>query len=91
MEALSLETITGELFFYIKVLERLDCLDYSRSTWTQNPSGLVMVNSYVFQENLVKNKNIFWLPCVNHFIVSQLFKERVERCLLEGLSFEQIA
>jgi hypothetical protein len=90
VEALPIETSAGECFFYIKVLEKLDCLDYSKSIWRKNPSGLIMVNSYVFQEDLIKDKNIFWLPCNNQFFVSNLFKERVEKLSLEGLYFEQL-
>jgi hypothetical protein len=90
VEALPMETITGEIFFYIKVLEKIDCIDYSKSIWRKNSSGLIMVESYVFQEDLIRNKNIFWLPCNNHFIVSELFKDKVERLSLEGLHFEKL-
>lgn len=90
VEALPLRTAKNDIFFYIKVLDKLDCLDYERSIWKQNPSGLVRVESYIFQEKLVRGKHIFWLPRVNHFIVSESFKDLVERCSLEGLTFQQI-
>ena len=90
IEALPLKTLENSDFFYIKVLDKLDCLDYKRSVWEQNPSGLVRVESYIFQEELVKDRHIFWLPRVNHFIVSESFKELVERCSLEGLTFQQV-
>lgn len=91
IEALPLKTMKNSVFFYIKVLNKLDCLDYEHSVWERNPSGLIRVESYVFQEKLVRDRHIFWLPHVNHFIVSELFKELVERCSLEGLAFQQIA
>jgi hypothetical protein len=89
IEPLILNSTEGA-YTTIKIVDIVDCLDYSRSTYKRSAGGILLIDSYIFKEELVKEKNIFWLPEAYQTIVSDTFKDCVESSGLEGLAFEQI-
>jgi hypothetical protein len=90
VEPLPLVGTDGKQYITVKVIDILDCLDYSQSVYRQSAGGFIQVDSYVFQEDSIVGKNIFWLPKAYHVVVSQNFKDVIEDNKLEGLSFRKL-
>lgn len=89
VEPLELNSV-ADRYTVIKIVDIIDCLDYSRSTYRRSAGGILLIDSYVFNEDAVEAKNIFWLPEAYQTIVSETFKKCVENNGLEGLVFEKI-
>jgi hypothetical protein len=92
VEALPLEHPTKTVYA-INVLDLLDCLDYSRSQIVRFPSGGIMeIERYAFKEGCVEGKHIFKIAeaPLKQVLVSDAFKELVERSQLEGLIFSKV-
>jgi hypothetical protein len=91
IEPLPLISTDGNQYITIKVLDLVDCLDYSQSVYRQSAGGFIQVSSYVFQqEDNIVGKHIFWLPKAYHAVVSEEFKNLVEQNQLKGLIFKQL-
>jgi hypothetical protein len=77
----------------IKATNIIDCLDYSKSdVFRYQEIGRVLwVNKYVFREELIKGEHLFAIPEIKfNILVSQEFKDCVEKNDLEGLLFQQV-
>jgi hypothetical protein len=77
-------------YFLLKILDFIDCLDYETSKYHTTVSEMIGVDSYVFKEHLLVGKHIFFLPRAHHNVVSQDFKNRVEKFELKGLRFGEL-
>lgn len=77
-------------YYWVKIMNMMDCLDYENSKYRIRKSGKVSVEKYVFVENLVAGKHLFYLPKASHNVVSQTFKDTVERFELKGLIFREL-
>jgi hypothetical protein len=86
-------TCNSSNYNVIKVINVVDCLDYSRANVKRfQSSGRVMhIVSYAFKDEHIENRNIFQLPEPKNVLVSQAFKDCVENEGLEGLIFRQVA
>lgn len=85
---------TKDSYLAINVLDIADCLDHSRAKISLLPSGGVMsVDKYVFKDGCLNNRHIFKLPetAVQEVLVSEEFKQLVERSGLKGLMFRKVA
>lgn len=89
VEPLELNSATDK-YTVIKIVDIVDCLDYSKSIYRRSGGGILLIDSYVFNEDLIRAKNIFWLPEAYQTIVSETFKNCVESNGLEGLVFEKV-
>jgi hypothetical protein len=80
-------------YYLLKVINIIDCLDYTKADVLRSETGRVLgVNKYAFQENLIKTEHFFALPEIKFdILVSQEFKDCVEQNGLEGLLFEQVS
>jgi hypothetical protein len=93
VEALPLACDEGT-FLAINVTDVADCLDHERSSISRFSDGRVMwVDSHVFKEGCVGDRNIFKIPesRLAAVFVSEKFKKAVEDTGLEGLIFRQVA
>ncbi|HLO46818.1 MAG TPA: DUF1629 domain-containing protein [Kamptonema sp.] len=92
VELLPVVCTTGERYFVIKIVDVVDCLDYSRAVVRRNShSGRVtVIDSFAFKDGCIGDRNIFRLPELNRALVSQAFKDCVENNGLEGLRFKQV-
>jgi hypothetical protein len=82
-----------KIFYAINVLVLVDCLDYSRSQIERFPSGGIMeIERYVFKDGCVEGKHIFKVAeaPLKRVLVSEKFKELVEKNRLEGLIFSKV-
>ncbi|GBE91136.1 imm11 family protein [Nostoc cycadae] len=77
-------------YITIKILDLVDCLDYSQSVYRQSAGGFIQIDLYVFHEAMIASKDIFWLSKAYHAVVSQKFKDIVEENKLKGLSFRKL-
>jgi len=92
VEALPLKHPTKP-YYAINVLDLVDCLDYSRSQIVRFPSGGIMeIDRYSFKESCVEGKHIFKIAeaPLKQVLVSEKFKELVEKNRLEGLVFSKV-
>jgi hypothetical protein len=92
VEALPLEHPTG-IFYAINVLDLVDCLDYSRSQIERFPSGGIMyIERYAFKKGCVEGRHIFKIAeaPLKRVLVSDTFKQLVEKSQLEGLIFSGV-
>jgi hypothetical protein len=88
---LKLSCTSGKNYIAIRVIDIVDCLDYSRAKLTRFDNGRVMdIKAYALQEQLIGDRNIFRLPEINRAFVSQKFKNWVEFHQLEGLIFQKV-
>jgi len=87
VEILPLSCTDGCEYKLIKILDIIDCLDYSKSVYEDAIGGFVTVESYVFHEEAIKDKHIFWFSKGHHAVVSERFKDVVEEHQLKGLDF----
>jgi hypothetical protein len=81
-------------YFLIKVINIIDCLDYTRADVLRCPETerVLGINKYAFKEDLIQNEHLFALPEMRFDILaSQEFKDSVEKNGLEGLLFRQLA
>lgn len=92
VELLPVMCTNGERYFVIKIVDVVDCLDYSRAVVRRNShSGRVsVIDSFAFKDGCIGDRNIFRLPELNQALVSQAFKDCVENNGLEGLKFKQV-
>lgn len=82
--------LTDTSYHLLKILHRIDCLDYSKATYESTTAEMINVESYVFHEEMIQDINIFYLPRSRDVVVSQKFKEIVESANLKGLIFEEL-
>lgn len=82
----------GDAYFLLKVINIIDCLDYTRADVLRSQEGRVLgINKYAFKEESIENKHFFALTEIKFdILVSQTFKDYVEQNELEGLLFEQV-
>ncbi len=92
VELLPLKCDSGH-YSVIKVVDVVDCLDYSRAKLKRfSSSGRVMkIESYAFKDECIGDRNIFQLPEPKTILVSQAFKDCIEKNGLKGLIFQQVA
>ncbi|MFM9265242.1 imm11 family protein [Tychonema sp. BBK16] len=92
VELLPVVCTTGEQYFAIRVLDVVDCLDYSRALVRRYPNSdrVMVIDSFAFKDGCISDRNIFRLPELNRALVSQAFKDCVENNGLEGLIFKQV-
>jgi hypothetical protein len=83
----------GDIYYLLKVINIIDCLDYDKADVFRFETGKVLgINKYAFQESLIQNQHFFALPEIKfNILVSQEFKDCIEQNGLEGLLFEQVA
>jgi hypothetical protein len=89
-ELLPLVSDTGEYFAY-NVLTKIDCLD-ERNTRYMRPgernAALMLVESFAFHESKLAGATIFRIPQQQKkYLVTNVFKERVEKARLNGFHF----
>jgi hypothetical protein len=92
-ELLPLKCEEGE-FSLLKVVNVIDCLDYSKADVLRSPetNRVLSIKKYAFKEDLIMDQHFFALPERKFgILVSQTFKDLVERNQLEGLMFKQVA
>jgi hypothetical protein len=77
----------------LKVTNIVDCLDYSKAdVFRFQQTGKVLgIRKYAFKEDLIQSQHFFAIPEKKFgILVSQEFKDLVEKNNLEGLNFEQV-
>jgi hypothetical protein len=79
-----------EDFFLLKIMSVIDALDYEKAKYHSRTAEMIGIESYVFREELIAGKHIFYQPRANETIVSQTFKDTVERFELRGLIFKKL-
>jgi hypothetical protein len=79
-----------EDFFWLKIMSVIDALDYEKAKYHSRTAEMIGIESYVFREELIAGKHIFYQPRANETIVSQTFKDTVERFELRGLIFKKL-
>lgn len=90
-EALPLICASGN-YFVINVFDIVDCLDLSNAQVSRFSDGRLMrIKSYAFKEGCIGDRNIFKLPQPSDVLVTQTFKDVVEKNDLEGLIFRKVA
>jgi hypothetical protein len=90
VEVLPLNCQDG-IFFYLHVLDQLDCLDHEKTVYRDGgSSNLWLIDKYAFREELIGERNIFWLEYAGFTVVTQAFKDCVVDNALEGLIFTQV-
>ncbi len=78
-------------FFFLLVIKKIfDCLDYDKSSYHARTAEMIGVESYVFKEEMISGCNIFFLSRAHHIVVSQEFRDRVEKYQLKGLIFRPL-
>ncbi|WP_422665606.1 imm11 family protein [Anabaena sp. PCC 7938] len=77
-------------YFVIKINDLVDPLDYSKSIYEDGFGGLIKVKSYVFNDEIIKNKHMFWFSRGYLTVVSETFKTFVEDHHLKSLIFRQL-
>ena len=80
-------------YYLLKAINIIDCLDYVNADVlrSQETGRVLGVNKYAFKETLIQNEHLFALPEMKFdIIVSQEFKDSVEKSGLEGLLFQQL-
>jgi hypothetical protein len=91
-EAVLLPILCGEEILYVVGAEQIDCLNYEQSIFDQYPNGEIDdIEAFSLFYEKLEEKHIFRLPRI--FIptlVSQTFKDTVEKNKLMGIKFEQI-
>lgn len=90
VEPLPLFCTDGHQYTLIKIIDLVDCLDYSKSIYEDAVGGFLRVKYYVFKEKMIDNKNIFWLKKAHHPVVSQRFKDTVDKHHLQGIEFRKL-
>jgi hypothetical protein len=92
VQLLPLKSDDGD-FSILKVINIVDCLDHSKADIFRSPeTGKVLrVRKYAFKEELIQKQHFFAIPESKFgILVSQSFKDLVEKNNLKGLNFEQI-
>jgi hypothetical protein len=79
-----------EDFYWLKIMSIIDALDYEKARYHNRTAEKIGVESYVFKEDIITGKHIFYLPRASHPVVSQTFKDMVERFELKGLVFRHL-
>ena len=80
-------------FNILKVINIIDCLDYSKANLFrfQETGRVLGIRKYAFKEQLIRNQHFFAIPEQKFgILVSQTFKDLVEKNQLEGLTFKQV-
>ncbi len=93
VEALPLDCPAGPSYFAINVLDHVEALDHDRSEVERFDDGRVMaVDFYAFKPGLLRGKHVFKLPETARIevLVSNDFKELVEKHCLTGLIFKEL-
>ncbi|BCL36436.1 imm11 family protein [Nostoc sp. MS1] len=92
VKLLPLQCDEGE-FNILKVINIIDCLDYSRADlFIFEETGRVLrIEKYAFKEELIQDQHFFAVPeCKFGILVSQKFKDVVDQHQLKGLKFKQV-
>jgi hypothetical protein len=92
VELLPLLCADGE-FSILKVTNIIDCLDHTNiDALISKESGRILhIRKYAFKEDMIKNQHFFSIPEKKFgILVSQEFKDLVEKNKLEGLSFKSV-
>jgi len=86
-------TRPNEIFYFLNVIDVVDCLNKELSIFDYFLDGGVMsVDHYEFIEEKIINKHIFRIleTKLSRFYVSDEFKKRVESSKLRGLTFDPL-
>jgi len=86
-------TRSDEIFYFLNIIDVVDCLNKELSVFEYFSSGKVMsVEHYEFIEERIINKHIFRILETkrSRFYVSDEFKKRVESSKLRGLTFDPL-
>jgi hypothetical protein len=81
---------TNEEFYWLKVMSIIDALDYEKAKYHKRTAEKIGVEFYVFKEEMIAGKHIFYLPRASHLVISQTFKDFVEKFELKGLIFKKL-
>lgn len=93
-EALAVKHLSGNPYYIINVLEKVDCLDEERSEVARRSydGRITWVYKFCLKPDLIAGKNIFKtaLKSGSDVIVSEEFRRVVEDNKLKGLVFEDL-
>ena len=81
-------------YIILKVTNIIDCLDYSKAdVFRFQETGRVLhINKYAFKKELIRGEHLFAIPEKKFgILVSQEFKNYVEKHDLKGLLFQQVS
>ena len=83
-------TINNEKFWFLNILETLDCFDWNKSTYTSysNPKAIKEVTKLEFISKVIGNRKIFRIKYIETDIfVTEDLKNELEHHNFSGLTF----